>query len=182
MDRRTFIASLAAAAVYPAAARAEPGVPASPGLIDAFRSVAGISEGNGRGTLHILFAPWCHVSPQMYRDSREFLGELTFRWIPFSGGQPEGSEATERLLKSPRASSISTAFTPLQRLAAKPSTPLADAQDMAVRSRIEPQVIRDAGSGIVTPTLAYSFGSDRVRLILGGIGKEQMAEIARIAS
>ena len=180
MDRRTFIASLAAATLLPAGqAMAEPGIPASPDLIDAFMAVPGITEGRG-GTLHVLFAPWCHISPRIYRDSRGLLDRMSIRWIPFSGGQPEGSEAVERLLRSPRASSLSSVFTNLQPLAVKPSTPLSDAQDMAVFSRIEPKVIRDGGAGIVTPTLAYKFGSDRARLVLGGVGVSGLEEIARI--
>lgn len=181
MDRRTFIAGLAAAAAAPQAAFAAPGISASPSLIEAFRSVTGIHEGSGGGTLHILFAPWCYVSPQLYRETRAFTGMLSLRWIPFSGGQPEGSEATERLLRSPHAASVAAAFTTLKPLAARMPTPLADAQDLAVETGIVPQIIRDSGRGAVTPTVAYSFGGGRVRLLLGGPGPGDLAQIARIA-
>lgn len=183
MDRRSFLAIIAAAAAVPSAAlAAEPGLPASLQLLDAFRSVSGIEEGSGKGTLHILFAPWCHVSPQLYRDSRPYLSRLRLRWIPFSGGQPEGSEGTERLLRAGTASAVPQAFVPMQPLAVRPATPLADAQDAAVAGRIQPQVLRDSGKGLVTPTLAYGFGDGRVRLVRGGIAGSDFEVISAIAS
>lgn len=184
MDRREFLAVLAAAAAAPASAFAAalPGIPASPQLLDAFRSVRGIEEGSGAGTLHILFAPWCHVSPMMYRYSRAYLSQIRLRWIPFSGGQPEGSEGTERLLASGTASAVQQSFVPLQPLAVQPATPLADAQDAAVAARIEPLVLRDSGRGIVTPTLAYGIGDGRARLVRGGLHQEDFATIGRVAS
>lgn len=182
MDRRAFISGAAAATAFPAHAVVEAGIPASPDLVTAFRSVPGITEGSGPGTLHILFAPWCHVSPALYSRSRGHLRQLTFRWIPFSGGQPEGSEATERLLSSPFPSSLASVFTPLKPLGVKPTTPKADAQDAAVYSRIEPLVVRDAGGGLVTPTLAYLTRGGRARLIRGGVGPDDLDYIASAAA
>lgn len=182
MDRRAFISALGAAAAFPFPAAASVGLPASPDLVAAFRSVPGITEGKGPGTLHVLFAPWCRVSPSLYRDTRSFLDALAFHWIPFSGGQPEGSEATERLLSNPFPSSLASAFTPLRPLAARPSTPKADAQDAAVYSRIAPLVARDSGGGLVTPTLAYLTRGGRARLIRGGIGLRELDAIASVAA
>jgi len=181
MDRRSFIAGAAAAAAFPLSAYASPGIPASPDLVGAFRAVPGVSEGNGPGTLHVLFAPWCHVSPTLYRQSRPFLRKLTIRWIPFSGGQPEGSEAVERLLSNPFPSSVASAFTPLQPLGVRPATPKADAQDASVHSRIEPRLVRDTGRGLVTPTLAYLTKGGMARVIPGGIGPEELEAIAAVA-
>jgi len=181
MDRRSFLAILAAAAV-PSPAFAEPGVAASPQLLSAFRSVRGIEEGRGPATLHILFAPWCHVSPQMYRDSRPYLSALRLRWIPFSGGQPEGKDGTERLLRDGTPSGVPQSFVPIQPLAVRPPTPLADAQDAAVAGLIEPQVLRDSGMGLVTPTLAYGFGEGRVRLVRGGLHPADFGLISKIGS
>lgn len=177
MRRRDFILA-AAAAITPLPALAAPGVGASQALEAAFWKAHGIQEGSGRGNLHVLFAPWCHVSAELWNASRAFTDTLSFRWIPFSGGQPEGLAGTEALLASPFPSSIPAAFTTIRAGSTPGATPLADAQDRVVASYIEPAVIRDSGAGLVSPTLVYRLRDGRVRVVRGGIGAVHLQEIA----
>jgi len=180
ITRRGLMAAGAAMAV-PGGARAL-GLPAGPDLERAMSSLVGIAEGHGPGTLHVLFAPWCHVSPELYRVSRGILGSLTIRWIPFSGGQPEGREATEILLRNMEPSLVPAAFSPLRPSGVRLATPLCDAQDSAVARSIEPLVIRDTGRALATPTMAYRFRDGRVRVVPGGVTGEQLRLIAGLAS
>jgi len=175
MDRRTFIAA-AALLMTGGRATASVGIPASPALLAAFSSVYGIQEGRGP-LLHVLFTPWCHVSPEFYRESRPFLDRLTLNWIPFSGGQPEGSEALERLLRRPGPASLPGVFTKVRAGSSNVSTPLADQQDAAVQSVIAPVLIRDTGLSLVSPTMVYAIG-ERIRVVRGGIRKSELEKIA----
>lgn len=183
MKRRQFIGGALAASALPAAANANVGYSASPELIKAFRSVPGVIEGLGGGTLHVLFAPWCHVSPTFYNVSREFVlgGRLTLNWIPFSGGQPEGSNAMEAFLQNPDPAYIPAMFTGIRNGTQKGSTPLADAQDRRVIDILQPILIRDSGAGMRSPTFAYAMG-ETVRLLPGGIYKKELELISRAAS
>jgi len=181
ITRRGLIAAAAASLAVTGEARAL-GLPAGPDLERAMTSLAGIGEGHGPGTLHVLFAPWCHVSPDLYRASRGVLGHLTIRWIPFSGGQPEGKEATEILLRNMEPSLVPAAFSPLRPSAVRLPTPLCDAQDATVARSIEPLVIRDTGRALATPTMVYRFRDGRVRVVPGGVTAEQLRIIAGLAS
>jgi thioredoxin-related protein len=62
-----------------------------------------------------------------------------------------------------------------------PPTPLSDAQDEAIE-RMTHLIIRDTGRGMVTPTIIYSMGTDRVRVVPGGIDERQFLDIARVAT
>lgn len=179
--RRTFIAG-GAAFLAASAAKASPvGLPAAPDLLAMAASMRGTTEGSGRGTVHILFTPWCHVSPQIWKASRAILGMARIHWIPFSGGQPEGREAVDRFFRDPSPRAVQQIFVRLQPLAHLPPTPLSDSQDQAIDG-IARLLIRDTGREIVTPTIIYSAGQDRVRVIPGGITEQQFLEIARVAA
>lgn len=182
MNRRTLVTGIFAAAI-PMRAEASVGLSASLPLIQAFESVNGIMEGNGGGTLHVLYAPWCHISPMFFSESRAIIssGKLKIKWIPFSGGQPEGRLAVEKLLRNPVASNISNSFIPIRANTLDYPTPLSDQQDQEVSIKLENLIIRDSGNGLMTPTFAYRMG-DRVRLLPGGISSETIELIARVAS
>lgn len=181
MLRRTFLQSAALSLAVPSVAMSAPvGIPAAPDLLAAAAGMRGVTEGAGRGTIHVMFTPWCPVSPQLWKASRSSPGLARIHWIPFSGGQPEGREAVDRFLRDPSPRAIPQIFVKLQPLAFLPPTPLSDAQDMAL-SRVAQLVIRDTGRGMVTPTIVYSIGADRVRVVPGGISEEQFLEIARVA-
>ena len=181
MKRRTLLTAAALAATF-ARARAQPlpGLPAGPDLLASAAGLRGVSEGTGGGTVHVLFTPWCHVSPDIWRATRGSLGAARIHWIPFSGGQPEGSQSVERFLSNPSPGAVPALFTRLQPLAFRPPTPLSDAQDAAV-SGFASLAIRDTGHGLVTPTIVYSFGSGRVRVVPGGLSADDFLRIAASA-
>lgn len=180
ITRRTFFAATALVAV-PSRALAV-GLPAGPDVVQAFASVPGIKEGRGRGTLHILFAPWCPVSPILHRESRGILDRLTLRWIPMSGGQPEGKEPAEVLLRNMEPALIPSSFVPVRPLGKAMETPLCDAQDALVSRVIVPVLIRDISRSLATPTLAYMFRDGRARVIPAGVSLAQLHQIADLAS
>lgn len=181
MIRRTFLQTAAMALALPSATLAAPvGIPAAPDLLAAAAAMRGVIEGSGRGTVHVLFTPWCPVSPQLWKASRSSPGLARIHWIPFSGGQPEGREAVDRFLRDPSPRAVPQIFVKLQPLSFLPPTPLSDAQDLAL-SHVAQLVIRDTGRGMVTPTIVYSIGSDRVRVVPGGISEQQFLEIASVA-
>lgn len=180
MLRRTFL-QCAATVVVPLEALAAPvGIPAAPDLLAAAAGMPGAIEGTGEGLIHVLFTPWCPVSPELWRASRAIPSISRIHWIPFSGGQPEGREAVDRFLANPSPSAVAQIFVKLQPIAHIPPTPLSDAQDIAI-SKIDRLIIRDTGRGMVTPTIIYSIGSDRVRVVPGGIPEAQLVEIAQVA-
>jgi hypothetical protein len=179
MLRREFIAGAGALAATGAAA-SPVGIPAAPDLLAAAASLRGATEGSGSGTIHVLFTPWCPISPQLWKASRSSPGLARIHWVPFSGGQPEGREAVERFLRDPSPRAVQQIFVKLQQLAFLPPTPLSDSQDAAI-STIAPLIIRDTGRGMVTPTIIYSMGQERVRVVPGGISESQFLEIARVA-
>lgn len=179
MLRRTFVAGAAAALAAGRASAAPVGLPAAPDLLGAVRSLQGATEGGGRATIHVMFTPWCHVSPEIWKNTRGLRG-VAIRWLPFSGGQPEGREAVDRFLQNPSASAVPRIFTRLQPIAIVPPTPLSDRQDAAI-DRLAPIVIRDTGMNLVTPTIVYTLGPDRVRVVPGGISAADFLEIARNA-
>jgi len=181
ITRRTLIAASAAFAAAPGRANAL-GLPAGPDVLGAFSSLQGISEGRGRATLHVLFAPWCHVSPTLYRESRGILDRLTLRWIPMSGGQPEGKESAEVLLRNMDPALVPSAFVPLRPLGVAMRTPLCDQQDAMVSRLLEPLLIRDTGRPLTSPTLAYRYLDDRVRVIPAGLSRDQLRQVAELAS
>jgi hypothetical protein len=183
MNRRQFVigmTSLAATGIPSLrSALAEPGISAAPDLLAAVSGLRGVSEGSGRGTMHILYAPWCPVSPELYRDTREFIGRMRLKWIPFSGGQPEGRVGTEFLLRSGSPSDIPNSFTTIRRLQPIDDTPLADAQDAAL-STVMPLYYRDAGGSLSTPTIFYRMAGDRVRVVKGAPGRHHIEQIALV--
>ncbi|MNU37021.1 hypothetical protein D3C71_256430 [compost metagenome] len=182
MKRRTFIAGGAALLAAPSAANAAPvGLPAAPDLLAMAASMRGTVEGTGGGMVHILFTPWCHVSPRIWKATRGILGATRIHWIPFSGGQPEGREAVDRFFRDPSPHAVQQIFVRLQPVAHIVPTPLSDSQDEAI-DRIASLLIRDTGRGMVTPTIIYAMGGDRVRVVPGGIDEGQFLEIARVAS
>jgi len=178
ISRRTFVFAAAATALSrPAFAL---GLPAGLDLESSFARLTAIREGRGSGTLHVLFAPWCHISPSIYADSRTILDRLTIRWIPFSGGQPEGREPTEILLRNGDPALLSAVFSVPGSRHVPMATPLCDEQDSAVARLVSPLVIRDTGHVLSTPTLAYRMQDRRVRVIPGGITRAQFEDIARL--
>ncbi|MCS4089803.1 hypothetical protein [Rhizobium sp. BK176] len=185
MQRRHFLFGTAALAAGLATAReatAEPGISAAPDLYAAVTGLRGVSEGSGRGTMHILYAPWCPRSPELYRDTRAFLGRLRVNWIPFAGGQPEGRTGTEFLLRSGQPSDIPNSFTTLRPLMPIASTPLSDAQDAALQATVLPRYYRDAGGSLYTPTIFYSMAGDRIRVVKGAPQPQHIEQIALLAS
>lgn len=180
MLRRSFIAGISAGFLGGRAAAAQLGLAAAPDLLSAVQTLQGADEGSGGPTIHILFTPWCHLSPEIWRNTRSLRG-VSIRWIPFSGGQPEGREAVDRFLRNPSASSVPRIFTDLQPIAMLPPTPLSDMQDAGI-NRLAPIVIRDTGRNLVTPTIIYTLGTDRVRVVPGGISAAQFLEISRYAA
>jgi hypothetical protein len=185
MQRRHFIlgsAVLAAGLATVREASAEPGISAAPDLYAAVAGLRGVSEGSGQGTMHILYAPWCPRSPELYRDTRAFLGRLRVNWIPFSGGQPEGKTGTEFLLRSGQPSDIPNSFTTLRPLQPITATPLADAQDTALNNAVMPLYYRDAGGSLYTPTIFYSMAGNRIRVVKGAPQPQHIDQIARTAS
>lgn len=176
MDRRTFIL---AGLLLPVSSNsfASIGISASPALRSAFNNVYGITEGRGP-TLHILFTPWCYISPEFYGISRPYLDRMSLNWIPYSGGQPEGRISLEQLLRRPGASSIPAVFSKIKHGSVSSPTPLADQQDQSVDQVIRPVLLRDTGLGIVSPTMLYSIG-DRVRVIRGGIRSPELDILAK---
>jgi len=181
LTRRTLIAAATALAAIPGRALAL-GLPAGPDVVDAFASMPAIREGRGPGTLHILFASWCPVSPMLYRETRGILDRLTLRWIPMSGGQPEGKESAEILLRNMDPALVPSAFLPLQPLGASMATPLCDRQDAMVASLLEPLLIRDTSRPLATPTLAYRLTDGRARVIPAGVSLDQLRQIAALSS
>jgi hypothetical protein len=179
MLRRSFIAGAAASVMAGRASAAPVGLPAAPDLLGAVRSLQGATEGSGRATIHVMFTPWCHVSPEIWKNTRSLPG-VAIRWLPFSGGQPEGREAVDRFLQNPSASAVPRIFTRLQPVAMIPPTPLSDMQDDRIE-RLAPIVIRDTGRNLVTPTIVYTLGPVRVRVVPGGISAADFMEIARFA-
>jgi hypothetical protein len=151
-----------------------------PSLLAAVNSLPGVSEGHGRGTLTILFAPWCHVSPTLYGVTRGFLNEINFRWVPFSGGQPEGRIGTERLLVAGNAGLLANSFIPAgsQPTLSRP-TPLSDAQDTRI-NEVERIVVSETGQPMSTPTLIYERFDGRFRAILGGVNAHDLRAIADV--
>jgi hypothetical protein len=179
MLRRSFIASAAVALLSGRASAAPVGLPVAPDLLGAVRSLQGATEGSGGATIHIMFTPWCHISPEIWNNTRSLRG-VSIRWLPFSGGQPEGREAVDRFLQNPSASAVPRIFSRLHPLAMFPPTPLSDMQDDRI-ARLAPLVIRDTGRNLVTPTIVYTLGPERVRVVLGGISAADFLEIARYA-
>lgn len=151
-----------------------------PALMSAVNSLPCVSEGHGRGTLTILFAPWCHVSPTLYGVTRGFLTEIGLRWVPFSGGHPEGRIGTERILASGSASALGRNFIPAgsQPTISQP-TPLSDAQDQRMQ-QVERVVVSETGQPMSTPTLVYMRFDGRYRAILGGVDANDLRSIADV--
>ncbi len=168
MDRRSFLGLLAATPIYfiSETASASPGISAAPDLFAAFTSLRGVYEGAGRGTMHVLFAPWCSVTPELYRDTRSVLGRMRIKWMPFSGGQPEGRYGTEYLLRSGDPADLPRSFTRIRSVMPISNTPMSDAQDAALSTAL-PLYYRDAGGSLSTPTILYKMAGDRIRLVRG---------------
>lgn len=153
---------------------------------DAYVAMAGVSaltEGNGGGVVNILFTPWCSAIPELFAASRKVLQTLTLRWIPYSGGLPEGREATEILLRNPDPLLIPASFVVIGRAAGREQpTPLCDHQDHLVSRMIEPLIVRDTGGAMKVPTLVYRMNDERVRIIPGALREEEFDMLADFAS
>lgn len=174
-------ALLAAADAHAIPVASDTGMSASPALLAAVRALASVREGQGSGSVYIVYAPWCRVSPDIYRMTRAYLPSLRLNWIPFSGGQPEGKQGTEYLLRSGDPKAIPDSFVKLRPYAVIPATPLSDTQDAAVNAMLK-IFYRDIGYGLLTPTLFYAFDTDRVRVIRGLPSPEGLAKVAASAS
>lgn len=180
LKRRSFVFGCPIAIFATHANARDVGRSVGPALLNALASMPSVREGNGRGTLNILFAPWCHVSPTLWHVTRGFLNEVSFNWIPFSGGQPEGRLGTERLLQAGNASVLSQSFVspgnaPLFSL----HTPLSDAQDARMKA-VERVLVTETGQPLSTPTLVYRRSDDRHRAILGGINAHDLRDIISV--
>ena len=153
---------------------------ASPDLYAAFQGMPYIKDGTSSKLIYVLTTPWCPKSPELFRDSRGVVesGQVSLAWIPFSGGQPEGSNAVQAFLeKSDKSSEIQSMFIGIKTGTAKGITPLADEMDHLVVTKLERMIIRDTGMGIKTPTLVYAIGNS-VRIIPGAINKEDIEKVA----
>ena len=180
MLRRTFLATAAAMAVAPGAFAYPVGLPGAPDVLQQASRMTGVTEGTGPGTIFILFTPWCHVFPDVYAATRGVLTKATLRWIPYSGGQPEGRKAVETVLGNPTPEALSHIYTPISHGVPQTPTPLSDRQDAAM-VRVASLIIRDTGHSLATPTFVYSLGSERIRIVPGGLDAGQLMEIAAAA-
>lgn len=183
MERRAFLTAFAISPLILASseASASPGISASPELFSAFTSLRGVSEGRGQGTMHVLFAPWCPLTPQLYEDTRPFLGRMRINWMPFSGGQREGRYGTEYLLESASAADVPKSFTRIGTVAPLAQTPLSDAQDAALSGMVH-LYYRDAGGSLRTPTIFYKMPGERIRVVKGAPEPRHIEEIANLAA
>lgn len=180
IDRRRLLKGIPAAifATVASSAHAEVGLSAGLDVLSAVQSLPGVTEGHGRGTLYILYAPWCSAVPGLYENTRGFLNEISFKWIPFSGGQPEGRTGVEALLSKGTTADIPRTFqTIVHGYTVKQSTPLSDAQD-ARMSEVARLIVRDTGRSMATPTLVYRLQGDRVRIHPGGLSHKGLLELS----
>lgn len=182
ITRRRFIGGLGAS-MFTTKAFARIGWSASPELLKAFKAMPHLQDGYASNVVYVLTSPWCPKSPELYEASRGVIesGRLSFAWIPFSGGQPEGSNAVQQIMANPSTAKIIDLFQPIKIGTAKGETPLADKQDYLVATTLESLIIRDTGMGIKTPTLVYSIGS-QVRIIPGAIDRSDIEIIADFAT
>jgi hypothetical protein len=163
----------------PAFAR-DVGLSITPNLFNALEPLSSVVEGEGRGTLHILYAPWCHAVPPFYADTRPFLSAMRLRWIPFSGGQIEGKIGTENILESLDPAQVPLNFPVIGSPALKSrKTPLSDAQDVKV-AVFEKALIMETARQIYIPTMFYRMIDDRYRIIRGSIDASDLGYIAKV--
>lgn len=181
IDRRAFVVGVLAAPFAAPQAHAL-GLPAGPDAYGVLGGAAALAEGKGSGTINIIFTPWCSAVPSMFAATRSVLETVKIRWIPYSGGMPEGKEATEILLRNPNPSLIPASLVAMHHGDTRQATPLCDEQDAYVARVVEPVIVRDAGGSMKIPTLVYRIGGDRVRLVGGTITNEDIARIAALAS
>ena len=183
MRRRTFLLALgggALARAAPASANFDVGVSIARELFQAIETLDGVTEGAGLGTMHVLYAPWCHTMPQLWADTRSFMASVKIKWVPYSGNQPEGKFGTEMLLRSHDPASIPRSFTKIHSNLPAVPTPLADAQDLAL-GRMMTLVYRETSKSLVTPTIFYQRGNGRARIVRGAPDRETIAQIAMLA-
>ncbi len=165
-------------ATFAGRAYADIGTSAGLDVYTTVESLPGVVEGHGRGTLHILYAPWCVAVPGLYQATRGFLNEMAFKWIPFSGNQPEGKVGIELLLSGGRPSDVPRSFqqiTPGKQV--NQSFATADQQDARVAAAVA-LIQRDTGRGMSTPTLVYRMDGNRVRIHSGGLSGNGLRELA----
>jgi hypothetical protein len=158
------------------------GLPAGPEAYRSLDGLTGLMEGSGAGIAHILFTPWCSAVPGMFVASRSILSSLRLRWIPYSGSQPEGREASEILLRNGDPSLIPAAYVAMHQADTRQPTPLCDKQDAYMAKVVEPIIIRDVGGAIKIPTVIYRTPDGRVRILGGDVSKSDFAGIALAAS
>ena len=182
MKRRCFLNSsiglIAAATLSNHAHASDVGQSASPRLFDAVRSLFSISEGFGRNSIYVLYTPWCHLSPKFYDQTRNFLSDVRFNWVPHSGGMIEGKIGTENLLSNGTVNGIRNSFIPIGSQVTPTSTPLADQQDMKMNA-VASIFISDFGKSLVTPTLVFDRGGNRIRVVRGA---PDISYLSRIVS
>jgi len=157
------------------------GLPASPEAYSVLDGANGLVEGGGAIQLNILFTPWCSAVPGLFLASRSLVDRLRLRWIPYSGGMPEGREATEILLRNGDTSLIPSAFVAMHQADTRQPTPLSDLQDAYISTKVQPVIVRDTGGTLKIPTLVYRLPGDRVRLLGGSVSREMLASIADVA-
>lgn len=176
--RRNFIFATASAIFATPAFASDYGLSSGPDLFEAMKTLASVREGRGKGVLNVMFTPWCPATPEIHRETRGLLSEMTINWIPFSGAQPEGRIGTQRILEAGSAEVIPANFI---KVGTHPTldiaTPLSDAQDARIGA-IEMTVITETGRGLVTPTLTYMRVDERYRYIPGWVNERKLREIA----
>jgi hypothetical protein len=176
------VAGIFVAPLGSGSASAAIGLPAGPEAFSLLDGASGLVEGSGPGIAQILFTPWCSAVPGMFAASRSILGLLRLRWIPYSGGQPEGKETTEILLRNGSTSLIPGAFVSMHHADTRQATPLCDRQDAYMSRVIEPIIVRDTGGTVKIPTIVYRTGDGRVRLVGGSVSSDDFKAIALAAS
>lgn len=180
ISRRTFFVGCAACFVASDAFARDVGLSVSPGLQQAALQLSGLDEGQGKGTLFILYAPWCHAVPDFYKETRPFLDRMKLRWLPFSGGQIEGKIATEKLLSTRDPAQIPLNFPIIgNEISTGVPTPLSDEQDEKIKV-FEKALIMETSHQIYIPTMLYKRADDRYRIIRGSINADDLAYIAQV--
>lgn len=177
MDRRRFLFAAVGILFGGRANAFQVGLSASPLLMDKVLPLSCVREGSGNRTLYIAFTPWCHLSPYVYEVTRPYIDRIQIAWIPFSGGQPEGRQGTEFLLRSGAPSDVPACFEPPGTPARYEATPLADHQD-ALFDQVQKEYVRNFARYPGSPTLFYTIGN-RTMAVPGAPISADMAELAR---
>ncbi len=181
LNRRSFLGICAVSLFSKEADARDVGLSVSPNIQKASEDLSYVEEGTGQGVLHILYTPWCHAVPEFYATTRPFVSQMKLRWIPFSGGQIEGKNATENLLETGDPTQIPLNFPVIgtSETRVKP-TPLSDAQD-AKMEKFNKVLIMETSHQIYIPTMLYRRVDDRFRIIRGSINGDDLNFISKVA-